>query len=256
MKVRTLPFLAIVGFAAPAAAQPARLTDVTHPQRSIEARKSELACAPINQNDAPLQGLHVTGSVIPGRLMFATGDALFLNGGSGLGITPGQQYYVRRVVADQFTPGMEGKFHPYSVHTAGWVEIVSVNENVAVAEVRHACDGVMIGDYLEPFTDPVPAEPAAAPGEPDYGHPARIVMADEKRQSAAPGMLMLIDQGAEQGLRAGQTITIYRETLSGAGPNYRVGLGQVLNVRPKTSLIRIDSSRDAVYVGDYVAVHR
>jgi len=30
----------------------------------------------------------------------------------------------------------------------------------------------------------------------------------------------------------------------------------VLNVRPQTSLIRIDATREAVYLGDLVAIHR
>ena len=257
MNLRTLPFVAVVGLAAPAAAQPARMvTDAPHPVRSTTARRAELVCAPLSVPEAPGQGLRITGSIIPGRLMFGPGDAMFLSGGSGQGLKPGQQYYVRRIVNDQFTPGMTDKIHPYAVHTAGWVEVVSANENVAVAEVRQSCDGILIGDFLEPFTDPVLPEPAAVQGEPDYTHPARIVLADERQQSASAGMLMLIDHGSDDGLRAGQSVTIFRETLSGAGPNYRVGLGEILNVRPETSLIRINSSRDAVYIGDLVAVHR
>lgn len=257
MTLRTLPFLAVVGLAAPAAAQPARMvTNAPQPMRSTAARRAELICAPLSVPDAPAQGLHVTGSIIPGRLMFGPGDAMFLSGGTGQGLKAGQQFFVRRVVNDKFSPGMTDKIHPYSIHTAGWVEIVTANENVAVAEVRQACDGILIGDFLEPFADPVVPEPAAVQGEPDYSHPARIVLADERQQTAAPGMLMLIDRGSDEGVRAGQAVTIYRETLSGAGPVYRVGLGEILNVRPLTSLIRINSSRDAVYVGDLVAVHR
>ncbi len=257
MKLHTLPFVAfVVGLAGPATAQPARLAPMPKPGRSLEAQRAELVCAPIMTVEAPAQGLKITGSIIPGRLMFGPGDAVFLSGGSGQGLKPGQQYYVRRVVSDRFTPGMSDKVHPYGVHTAGWVEIVSANENVAVAEVRHSCDGILIGDYLEPYTDPIPTEPTGVEGEPDYAHPARIVLADERRQTGSPGELMLIDRGSDDGMRAGQTVTIYRETLSGAGPVYRVGTGQILNVRPQTSLMRIDTSRDVVNVGDYVAVHR
>ena len=257
MKLHSLPFVAVVvGLATPAAAQPARLAAMPTPGRSLEARQAELVCAPILSPDAPGQGLKVTGSIIPGRLMFGPGDAVFLSAGSVQGLKPGQQYYVRRVVSDRFTPGMSDKIHPFPVHTAGWVEIVSANENVAVAEVRHACDAILIGDFLEPYTDPIPPEAAGVQGDPDYSHPARIVLADERRQTGSPGEMMLIDRGSDEGLRAGQMVTIYRETLSGAGPIYRLGTGQLLSVRPQTSLFRIDSSRDAVNVGDMVAVHR
>lgn len=257
MKLFPLPFVVVVvGLATPALAQPARLAQMPKPGRSAAAQKSELVCAPLSTLEAPGQGLKVLGSIVPGRLMFGPGDAVFIGAGTGQGIKPGQQYYVRRVVNDRFTPGMTDKVHPFPVHTAGWVEIVSVNENVAVAEVRQACDGVFIGDFLEPYTEPVPAEPAGVQGEPDYAHPARIVLADERHQTGSPGDLMLLDRGSDHGFRAGQEVTIYRETLSGAGPIYRVGTGELLSVRPQTSLLRIDSSREQVDIGDLVAVHR
>ena len=95
-------------------------------------------------------------------------------------------------------------------------------------------------------------------------------MGDEKRQSAAPGSVMLIDQGSEQGLRAGQTLTIFRETVfgrnpgmgygdqpvPGRGPIMRIGLARALAVGSHSALVSIESSRDAIYIGDLVAVHR
>jgi hypothetical protein len=67
---------------------------------------------------------------------------------------------------------------------------------------------------------------------------------------------MLIDRGSDHGVRAGQAITIYRESLKGEGPNIDVGRATVLSVRPQTALVRIESSREAVYVGDMAAIHR
>jgi len=40
------------------------------------------------------------------------------------------------------------------------------------------------------------------------------------------------------------------------GPILAIGEATVLNVRPHTSLVRIDSASDAVYIGDLVAIHR
>jgi len=111
------------------------------------------------------------------------------------------------------------------------------------------------GDYLEPFVDPV-FPPAALTGAPDFDHPGRIVMGDEKRQIGAANSLMLMNRGTDHDVRAGQTVTIFRETMGGKGPLLEVGHGTVLNVRPQTSLIRIDATREAVYLGDLVAIHR
>ena len=140
-----------------------------------------------------------------------------------------------------------------SLHTAGWVRIVEATEDMAIATVTHACDGVLAGDYLETFAEPAPPPEAVPDGQPDYARPAKLVMADERRQSGYPGMLMLIDRGQDQDVRAGQRLTIFRQTIGGRGPVLNVGYATVLNVRPQTSLVRVDS-RDAVFVGDLVAL--
>ena len=68
---------------------------------------------------------------------------------------------------------------------------------------------------------------------------------------------MLMNRGSDHGVRAGQRLTIYRETLGGQGPIVDVGRGDRAERRtPQSSLVRIDSSRDAIYLGDLVAIHR
>ena len=81
-------------------------------------------------------------------------------------------------------------------------------------------------------------------------------MADERRQTGYPGLVMLMNRGSDHGVRAGQTLTIYRETLNGQGPILDLGRATVLSVTPQSSLMRIDSSREAIYIGDLVAIHR
>jgi hypothetical protein len=81
-------------------------------------------------------------------------------------------------------------------------------------------------------------------------------MGDERRQMATEGMMVLINRGSEQGVQAGQTVTIYRPTMGGVGPVLDLGRATILSVRPKTSLIRIDSSRDAINIGDLAAINR
>jgi hypothetical protein len=169
-------------------------------------------------------------------------------------VQKGQTFFVRRAVHDPFTPATPD-FTPNVVHTAGWVTIVDVRDSLSVAEVTHACDGILVDDYLEPYTAPVIPEPVAG-GQPDFDNPARVVMADQMMQTGSPGTLMLINRGSDQGVRAGQMLTIFRNTLDGAGPSRSVGQATVLSVRPQTALMRIDTARDAVYIGDLAALHR
>jgi hypothetical protein len=217
--------------------------------------REQIACAPTNLPAPPIGGLRVLGGYTHGRIMFGPGEPLIINAGTAQGIKPGQQYFVRRHVRDAFTPAT-ANFIPISVHTAGWVTIVDAKDNLAVATVTHACDGVIEGDYLEPYVDPIVPQASVVGGAPDFEHPGQIVMADERRQTGYPGLLMLVNRGSDHGVRAGQAITIYRETYNGYGPIVDVGRATVVSVRPQTALVRIDSTRDAVYIGDLAAIHR
>ena len=219
-----------------------------------QAAREQIACAPISLPAKPTDGLRVIGGSVPGRYLFGPGDGLIVNAGTAQGLQKGQQYFVRRYVRDQFTP-MYTDFSPHSVHTVGWITIVDAKNDLSVATVTHACDGIMDGDYLEPFVEPV-YPPAALAGAPDYEHPGRIVLGDEKRQIGAANSLMLMNRGTDHDVRAGQTVTIFRETMGGKGPLLEVGQGTVLSVRAQTSLIRIDATREAVYLGDLAAIHR
>ena len=214
----------------------------------------ELACSPQAPLIKPAATIIVASGQKRGKMLFAKGDTVIVNAGSGQGLSAGQQYFVRRVVSDRFTEPFPG-YRPISVHTVGWVRIVDVQADAASATVTHACDGVMEGDYLDTFEMPI-APATARSGEPDFGTPAHIVLADERRQMAGPGGLMVLDRGSDHGLQAGQELTIFRHGTRVADPVLRVGSATAVIIRPQSAVIRIDRAKDAVYVGDLVAVHR
>src|SRR3954471_24390666 len=169
--------------------------------------RDQLACAPMSIAAPPVNAIRVIGSYVRGRMMFGPGEPIIISAGAKQGIQKGQVYFIRRYVHDNFTPASLD-FVPVSIHTAGWVTVIDTNAELAVAQITHACDGILEGDYLEPYVDPV-APPAALGGEPDYESPARIVMADQKMQTGSAGSLMLINRGSDQDVRAGQTLTIF-----------------------------------------------
>ena len=228
------------------------MSQVVAPGQDI---REQISCAPTGLPAPPLAGMRVLGGYVHGRLMYGPGDAVIINAGTMQGVQRGQQYFVRRPVNDASArPPKIGAL--YGVHTAGWATIVDAKDTMAVATVTHACDAVLEGDYLEPYVDPVVPPPAVITGTPDFEHPGRIVMADERRQTGYPGLVMLMNRGSDDGVRAGQALTIYRETLNGQGPIIDVGRATVMSVSPRSSLARIDSSREAVYLGDLAAIHR
>jgi len=222
------------------------------PSASQQGLVQQIACAPVGLPAPPVKSMVVLGGYTHGRVMFGPGEAVILGGGQD--VQKGQQYFVRRLVVDgAVKQPKEGAL--YGVHTVGWVTVIDVKEAMTIATVTHACDGILEGDYLEPFVAPV-APPSSLAGAPDYEHAGRILLADEGRQAGSAGMIMLMDRGLEEGVRAGQVLTIFRETLNGQGPIIDVGRGLVLSTSAKSSVVRIDSSRDAVYLGDRVAIHR
>lgn len=222
-------------------------------QPAIDER---VACAPMNAVTPQAPAVKIVGGRVPGRLMFGPGEQVVVNGGAAQGLQAGQDYFIRRAVQDRFTPASPD-FTPRSVHTAGWLHIVDVQGTMSVATITHACDAVQEGDYLEPFTAPAaPAAAATAMAQPDFANPGRIVIADERRQMGYPGLLMLINQGSDKGVLAGQPVTIYRPTFNGQAPSQRIGTATVVSVYPQLSVVRIDSIKDAVFVGDLAAIHR
>jgi hypothetical protein len=215
----------------------------------------EIACGAGAALQAPTSAVRIAGGQERKKTLFATGEAVILTGGTEQGLKAGQEFFVRRVVVDRFATTMSGGLQPVSIHTAGWIRVVDVQATSAIATVTHACDGMMEGDYLEPFS--MPAVPSAPPaGEPDYTNTGRVVLGDERRQMGGVGTLMVIDRGSDHGLRAGQWMTVFRETHGEGTPILKVGLAQVITVRTETSLVRIQSLNDAVYVGDRVAMHK
>jgi hypothetical protein len=241
----------IIAALVPAATEGQQITGVPSVERDV-AR--ELACGPQAPLIPPAAEMKIVGGEERGKSLFASGDTVFINVGRVQGVAHGQEYFVRRVVADRFTEPFPG-YHPISVHTSGWVRIVSVHTNVAVATVTHACDGISDGDYLESFVMPA-APTVTVAGEPDFGTPARVILGDERRQMAAAGGLMVLDRGSDHGLRPGQHLTIFRNTTGGPGAVARIGAATALVIRPESALIRIDRASDAIYVGDLVAIHR
>lgn len=202
----------------------------------------------------PASSMTVAGGTEPMKQLFSPGDAVMITGGSAQGVRTGQRFVVRRVVKDRFAQPTLGE-QPRSVHTAGWITIIETQTDMSIGRITQACDGINEGDYLEPLVIPSGSADLVG-GEPDYARPAHLVMGDERRQVGGAGSLLVMDRGTDHGLRAGQRLTVFRQTLEGKGPISKIGDAVIVTTHPDTSLIRIIASSDAVYVGDLIAIHR
>lgn len=248
---RVLALVAASALAAPLAAAP-KQSPAGRPAPRDPA--IEVACGPQAVVAPPVAAMRIIMGEVHGRTVFGPGDVVVVNAGRAHGLEAGQEFFVRRANKDDFLETPADATPVFSIRTAGWLRLEDVGREVATARVLHACDGIGEGDYLEPFALPIVPAPVVG-GEPDFTDPARVMMGDERRQVGAAGSFMVLDRGSDHQLQPGQRLTVFRPTLEG-GPVRRVAEATLVSVRPQTSLLRIDTSRDAVYVGDSVAIHK
>jgi hypothetical protein len=214
----------------------------------------DLVCAPQAALTAPSQTLRIVGGAEPSRALFSAGEIVFVNAGTEQGVRPGQHYFTRRVIEDRFAV-QTTEVVPRSIHTSGWITILDAQANMSTAKVSESCDGVSEADYLELLVLS-PVATATDAGAPDFERPARLILADDRRHLGGGGSLLLLDRGSAHGLRPGQRLTVFRRALDGAGPVVTIGQAFVAKTEGETSLVRIESSREPVQVGDMVAIHR
>ena len=215
------------------------------------------ACAPSEGvAPAPSEGLRILGvrDTSP-RTLYGPTDVLFLNGGSQSGVQLNQEYFVRRPYAFGWRsrPGTRSQ----SIHTVGWLKVVAVNDTTAIAQVQSICDGIIAGDFLEPFSAPATfadSEPAPT-ATLDFSSLGRVKFGDEERRLGSTGDFMLID-GGMAALVPGARVAVYRDLGVTRLPLAAVGEGVIVAVTNGTPLMRITSATDAIQSGDYIVRHK
>ena len=199
------------------------------------------------------------------RDLLGPGDTLVVSGGSDAGMQSGQRYFVRRLIQSRSDPGKR----PATVHTAGWIQILGVDTAIATATVVHACDGILLDDYLEPFTPPVMAARPVAGTTPQYENMGHIVTGADGAQTAGQGQVMTIDRGSDAGVVMGQRFMVFRtradqsypligqsktfELTRGNLPLVEIGQVLVISVRTDNASVQVLGSKDAITSGDLIA---
>ena len=185
-----------------------------------------------------------------GNGLFAEGDELSIDGGMATGLEAGQNFVARRwYQTSSDATGAAGE------HTAGLLQIVSVDEHAAVALVVYACDEMVPGDWLAAF-NPEPIRAPEPAGMPAYDRAARILLTDAGQLIGAPRRLMVIDQGSDNGMRVGQRLTLFRPPRGGARGPAVIGDAVVVAIRMDSATIRVQHATDVIAMGDSAAPQR
>jgi len=195
---------------------------------TFAASKRSLYCAGFIQHAPNALPFEIAGAEQEQeQVVYGEADYVYINAGAGQGITEGSLYTVVRP---------RGQFKSKFSKKSGWlgsyfqeigvIRIMKVKESVSLAFVEAACDSMVLGDQLRPFenrTSPQlePEKPVDRFADPTGKANGRIVLARENLELLTKDNIVFIDLGSEDGVNAGDYLTIYRPLGKGKTTFYR-----------------------------------
>lgn len=108
----------------------------------------------------------------------------------------------------------------FFVQELGVVEIVKVKNDISIAMVKNSCDNMLLGDLIVPMAQkslPNMKEPTTIDvfGDPNGKSTGRIFMARDNQELLASEQIVYVDLGAEDNVKVGDYLTIYRPLGTG-----------------------------------------
>ena len=242
-KALTLSLLFCAAAAAPASAQtgaqttgqtsgatvatPSRASVLTAGKSAPAARSSEVVFAGFIEQTPPTERVQIVGAENERtRRIFAQGDLVFIDAGAQSGVKVGQEFSVVRP-RGQFRSKFSRKGGSLGVFTqeVGLLRVVRVRDRVSVAEVIESYGNLLLGDLLRPFQRreaPVAREDVRLDvfAEPSGKQTGRIVLTRDGRETVSRDQVVYIDLGAEDNLKVGDHLTVFRPDGHGTFVKY------------------------------------
>ncbi len=177
--------------------------------------------------------------------IFAQGDNLYISMGANRGVKVGDIFSVIRPRGRVDTRWTRKRNLGFYVQEVGAVEVVNVKAEVSVARVVSSCDNFLLGDLLQPIpqrTSPVfqPRPQLDLFADSSGKTNGRIFMARDGQELLGREQIVYIDLGAEDNVKVGDYMTIYR----------RLGTGNIFDREPPESVsAREDEFQSDEYAG-------
>ena len=151
------------------------------------------------------------------RMGLTEGDIVYLNRGQTNGhMETGTEYSI--VVREgEVRHPITHRFLGYYYKRLGSVKVLAAQETTSIAAISYACDEIRTGDALVPLIiTPIPAKAVpefnrltvVAPDK-ETGY---VVHVGDSQQRASAGQLVDIDMGYDDGLKAGDILTVFLPT--------------------------------------------
>jgi hypothetical protein len=174
--------------------------------------------------------------------IYSQGEYIYIGQGSSKGVKVGDTFSVIRP-RGQFKSKFSEKRGNlgFYVQEVGMVEIVKVRSDISVAKVKSSCEDFLLGDLLQLTENRVVPNATARPkldifAEPNGKTTGKIVMARDAREAVTRDQIVYIDLGAEDSVKVGDYLTVFRP----------LGKGGVLNIQPKEEM----STRDGDFASE------
>ncbi|CAN5268312.1 hypothetical protein BH20ACI1_BH20ACI1_06150 [soil metagenome] len=167
---------------------------------------------------------------------FAQNDYIYVNFGTNRGAKVGDLYAVVRPRGKVDTRWTKKRNLGFYVQEVGAVELVDVKNEFSVARIKTSCENFLLGDLLQPMPNRVSPLFVQRPAMDLFANSSgktsgRIFMARDGQELLGRETVVYIDLGAEDNVRVGDYLTIYRP----------LGTGNILDTQQNESV----SARDA-----------
>jgi hypothetical protein len=253
--------------------------------------QADLYCSGvITDQPIPTDSYVISGENSRYKSTFFADDYIYINRGGAQGVKVGDEFDVVRAVSDKMASTSWFKYQTMLSRAMGTryadigrLRVVHVDSKTSTAQMDVSCIYMQRGDIVLPFVArPAPQfhdvkfDPYAAPSGKKT---AMVVTAKDFQVLTGAGKIVYVNLGNAQGVRVGDYFRVFRyqgthiETLYqvsdtaykafGFGstpvaygwnnlPRQVLGEGIVLRTGPNSSTVLMTTTREDIYIGDYV----
>ncbi|MEP6923692.1 MAG: hypothetical protein ABI954_04435 [Pyrinomonadaceae bacterium] len=184
-------------------------------QRQV-AQGNNLYCAGyISKNPIVESPEVVGGEQEQEQYTYKQGDYIYINAGTQQGVKIDDRYAITRPRGRMRSPFSRKGDLGVFVEELGAARIINVKPQVSVAFIETSCENVLLGDLLVPSTTRVAPDEREEVTLDRFKDPSgkatgRIVLARNGQEFVSRDQIVYIDLGSEDGVKAGDYLTIYR----------------------------------------------
>ena len=185
-----------------------------------------------------------------------SGDLVFVAGGTGTGLVPGETYMLiepGEMVYHPRTKELLGRHYNYQ----GQLRILCSEGDQSRAVITQACREIKLGSRLKPVPQlPIPI--ARIPELPAFCDPPTgrsqgyIVDSHDWDLGLGEGNLVQVNLGREDAIQPGDFLVVYRDSPIAGQPRQILGEIGILTTEARTATGKIVAMRRVMQIGDYV----